>query len=1030
MSVSINPSFQSTLERVQEALAIGNMDEARDNLARAEDIAYNSEQELEVGIFAIRYHLLAGNYTLANKLIQRYTSKLSANPILIEQKKVVIALLGWESEEGSKTTVSFLTAISQFLDLGSTSVEKALLELSAWSDYILREPRFLHGLSDDILDLLGTAYLGSRYFPPIIEGVLAELWYHHRPETPYPLLSRLKQYSAFQEYNVVIKYIEFLDALHKNDIQTIRERVNFLFCPQGIWLWLRCLELVVYFGDVLQIEELPWRITRAKQLLHDKYRIELETHDYMHIVSDVIAVFKLAHISGEYLIDDGLHLLEQHLGKYRVQNFPKNFVPWQPPPSSCLLVQTYFSQVIAYYTGDASQVKIAFPFLERCLEFLSAQHHKDKANTFEIWRNLPTFLRCQPYFASIAISYLKKQKGQNKSVQCAQSLYESGVATFEISSILRPEHSLAWYEKYPSVGTSVVVAELDVARLRGKWLSLLRVSLIWIKNGLNTEESLALTNLLSHLNSELVRPTISEASSFPANQVNQVVASFVRLGEEKITSTVFSVLESFVEFATIGGHHKAIQPLVVLFKASRPREFANLTALLWLRTGLLEYLQPEAWEVHQTYQAQIALAYYNLYMLRDVAKVASNSSSLCLYPLTQCLEELTSWKLACQQQVRILPFNTDLLVDLSSEWKFLKPLASALIGEYVVCRDTNDCELFLILMLSQKFTKANVTLIIQSISRLSKKERDFVVGLVLLSAAEVDPAYCIELLKQYYSDVPWGVRWKILEITQKWDTTRQVECNQLLLSPEATRVAQLPRNVSEQTLRQNILKVKSLEVFEHPVFARVSTILQRQHFVPYHFEQWHLLSALRKRYNLLPKDTQDDLLLMLDEGSRDNFERVFRQPLRPIFLDLDNIILNDLVCQKYVERLEFMEHLWNRLWEEKYYPILTFADRNHWRIYEGATSDGSTFNNFVTKGYIHVCHGEGKRRTADFNILTWIDDNNWEDIARVVTNDYYAKEGEDGWNQEFSWLKQRFDAMSLYIDRGSSGAIILRSRLK
>ena len=165
---------------------------------------------------------------------------------------------------------------------------------------------------------------------------------------------------------------------------------------------------------------------------------------------------------------------------------------------------------------------------------------------------------------------------------------------------------------------------------------------------------------------------------------------------------------------------------------------------------------------------------------------------------------------------------------------------------------------------------------------------------------------------------------------------------------------------------------------------------------------WHRLRDLRGVFGALPPAVRSELA--------DADPLLSAQP-KPVFIDLNNVVgdFGAFAPELLVDPVVAVSVLWRTFLLRGRWPVITYCDHNlrknltkpHLRPLGAALADWTKAKRVQQAGSPRDPGPNGSRWTADFQILDHIQSEAWQDVAWVLTSDFYIKD----WPPYFGWLE-------------------------
>ena len=195
---------------------------------------------------------------------------------------------------------------------------------------------------------------------------------------------------------------------------------------------------------------------------------------------------------------------------------------------------------------------------------------------------------------------------------------------------------------------------------------------------------------------------------------------------------------------------------------------------------------------------------------------------------------------------------------------------------------------------------------------------------------------------------------------------------------------------NEREIRLALFKVSGDDLHYPQIWQLLADFLRSDFFSHCSKAQWEMVSAFREKTRVLDQDEIQAVISVLEDKEQTVIDEMFFQTLKPILIDVNNLVIDNAVKPYVTDVFDFVEDVWQALVAARFYPILSFIDKPKRSDY---TPDIMRhLNRLMDETKIAATTGQvGLEASADYHIL--IEAGRWleHQVPLIVTNDYFAK---------------------------------------
>ena len=392
---TLKASFEANLSRIDALLAHGQLKEASLFLSKAERLAITVTTRQAVIQRVLCFGTLAGHFDATEKLFREQLAQHPKDETWKDDYKIFRQIAGW-----SRPPVSIAFSLQVPLETHIHSGIKALLHssnplaclqslaaLSLQVEADLLLPMALAGWTD-LESILGA--VGERVLPYRLEAVLGEAWFAGPARGNYPRLPHLRSLMP-EARNVpalsdVVAFLQVLESLSCRRVADALENLDTLMTGHSPWLWLRVLDLSLYFGTPSHWKKVCFWI--QKQERQDGH---LQSHPSLPAFAEV-AVFASANDAPPLFTPTQLTLLNKQI----LQEQPSQVPLWTARPENNPIIADILTECITQESVPSVWIETTHPLLRAGLDFLRAIHREDVSALKTLWKQMPDALRQRP----------------------------------------------------------------------------------------------------------------------------------------------------------------------------------------------------------------------------------------------------------------------------------------------------------------------------------------------------------------------------------------------------------------------------------------------------------------------------------------------------------------------------------------------------------------------------------------------------------------------------------------------------------
>ena len=1032
-------AFAAELNAVKDSLCVGELEGSRRHLVRASRFCITDEEEQACAHWAMRIGLLSGRYHSWNDptgLWQISQKRWPDDTVLRSLRRALFAAAGWENSVSSVPDLPSLSDLLEFAALPGQTPPEEIWEMLAVKAHQLREQPSL--FTQQTLPSRFFDMLGQRVLPPLLEGLVAELWWPPKatPRQSYPRLTLLQELAAKEVlFEPTALYMQCLEALRKHDFSQALEHADRIYRTEARWMWLRILPLTVYFGTPSQHDALHRRL---RQVWRDHFAPAAARPlpaEYRTLAATVVAQMLSLTVA-----DDDTHAA---LAELRETCFPDAASPlWSVPACACLKVAALLENLSNKRLPKPIAMQLTLPGVAEVHAFLRAMRLWEEQNLggkqgslkplLKAWNDLPLSLVQTAAWQQPLLNLLSALTALPEVIEVVSALQGRSVSPDTIANAVAPALTLdaflsdAFLSAMPQ-WDAIRLDDLQPDVLRTHWAPLLERCLSLDSSLDSAPDSLkgGITSLLPRLAAADVMP-----ADFGCTDLAKIAA---RLSGAPGDAAIQTIQFHIARLCGLNGLSDAAAHLML---ALSPAQAMALTAELWLRTGNAVYLAEKQWEVHASPWAEAATIGYRLLSLRNMETLDASALPMDIpEKLRAELVAIQEWISKCVQGRRLVPFvGQDTTQPSGSGYVAIAP--SLLVS------DANAEAEFplpaLIALAREPFNPTNAPRLAQFLLRSYAADiriSQAVITLVMARLARDDASAYESLLLQCNGMMTGDFRRALCRSLRAVGAAAQADGLTVGPSTEAAKkLLHLSlRENEEKTIRLLLAEVTTEDMESIAVWDRMAAFLNSDHFQPPSFTQWDLIQVWRLKAASLDAKIRNDLQADLAEALLPTRQEVlnrliFGGAVRPALIDINNLILDESIHLHFDDAVDFIELLWQAL-EADFYPILSFLDKSGRSKNDLAVQ--THLQRLIKAGLIDAGAGQtGDASTADYRILQHARQFQ-ADRPVVITNDYYAKayradarrSEPNGWNghPDFKWLTTYvFDDMAVRISKSSA----------
>ena len=1018
-------SYHNHSEQAKVCLIAGHLSEMRFWLRRAESLAASEDEAQDIRCQALRYCLLTGQYEQSENIRQDIERLWPEIPRVVALHEALFAVAGWGPLPADDGRPDLFGLIQRLVCDEPLAPERALKSLGDWSRLWPCHPLWLTDLAAQPFPEETFALIGERVLPPNVEVALAELWYGQGGIGEYPRRALLEEVASEPAFAFLPIYLDVLSSLQQENIQAALAAYDQFFSEETAWLWLRAVDLVRHFGTPEIMARMPRRLRIARRELNS-----LALGEYLPLVSAFTHTVSccLSAVPKPFTAVVGEPNEETPSLGEKVKVLEELFAlsgsvlaaPWSAAPGACLMVE----RLLRSSRKKDLSVAPAFPDL-RALHGFVQDAGEFVPEAAAGWLVLPPVWHAEKNLWPILIEVLLAAS-EETALACVQVLREQGMALALLWEALPAEAQATLFVAEPEPYGLKAVGSLPDEILGRDWAGLVTAALTLGGQKLGKAERAAQETLLGrlaacfdrphppHLPKDVLSRLADQASARPAS--NDLEQAFwcrlgLRLAEDQNWEASFRVL------AQAGDAGAALR--------------GEITARHWLATGQKEAYQPQRWQEASGPWSEMAWAWDTMLELCP-ASVSETSPLRYEHPeLTTALDALAEWQQGCLSSDTLLPFTETSAFDaLIEHWRFLKSLRS-----WRLLTSTADV-LPPIAGVTPKPDRPLLSLL--HLVRHGADAEALRMVLATFLSWDLPPALSLRLLDMASSpevasaelnaDLRGWMRPEILDNLRCSLTSEQlVRLDALvkklplaLASPEAKTILHLNQSKSsEKKIRLALQKVKTDDLTLEGVWEQMGQFLTGPHFCRWSLPQWDLIRKWRRLMHSQDSHSWAQFAETVPEQYLQILSSVLFDALRPVIIDGSNVLRDKKTKQQSEWATDCLEKLWESLSHQRYYPIITYVDRNEFAKQEEEHGPEARFhlNKMIEEGLIEDgATSKDTGKIADEYILRHIERENWQESVMIITNDDYAKPRRKATDiylpQLFPWLtKTTFSGM-------------------
>lgn len=995
--------ISSYLQTIQKCLCSGDLKGADQAIGAASRQCVSHDEERMLTVLVLRRKLISGRYHEwedPEGVWQRAKTRWPSDPQIEILEQALFHSAGW-AESQRDTPPDGLYDLLSVLDEASLDEPEILyLKLAKICEAAEWDTATWTLFASNPLPKSVFTTLGELVYPPVVEALLAENWYtHFLPET-YPRTALVSSLATTEKtFQTVADVLAFWEELGRSHYRAAAQLADRMFTERNYGFWLRALPLIVHFGSVTQVSAIARRLQTALGFI-SRHRQITPQHPSLQSVRQSLAIILQLWWGAATQLHPAIipDAATQQLITEASQ-FPKNEeLPfWSSIAGFSPGINHFLLKCVSSPLTVALTNELSLPALIAAHTFayvLSLAYTPNTARTsknikivIDIWFALPTVFRNEPEYQIALLDYLSID---NHSVKASDViiLADAGLA---VSYLLSEHECLNLFIARPTREHLKAISEIQTGGFTNDWLPLL-TALLRLYQQYSPDK--AMKSALRRLTAVPDLPT-PEVPQDPEG-LQQITEMLKNSSSDEL---ILAVAPHIALRAGYLGLHESAEELLNLIAAKNPPMAAPLSARLWLKTGQYQYCLPDAWI---SSSEDWTLAAYCWHQLCTSAEGNSHAqypqSRLLPIALGEAYRELNSWLLTIRQKLILAPFDEDrLLSPLAVEWAFIKPFLLNYFPDAAI--KEKDPPLLTALLYTanhsiaeQKgFLGARVVLVSYA---NGTSPAEYAAAALAKAATECPNRYdgflhqCTGMFSPRFS---WKLRRALLAAGQNSRVKAIDSESDVALSDAAKEALSYPPNkTNEKDIRLAMLKVSSDDLHYPQIWQLLADFLHSDFFSPCSKAQWDMVFEIREKKRMLDQDEIQDVISVLEDKDKITIEKMFFQTLKPILIDVSNLIY-DAAVEPYVkDPFDFIEGVWQTLAAAHFYPILSFIDKP--KVKDYAADIMRHLNRLTEQTKIAATTGQiDLEASADYHIL--IEAGRWleNQVPLIVTNDYFAK---------------------------------------